>query len=87
MRPHEDSSEKRRKQQQKHQEQGGPKNMMHIQKTRKRWEESICIPTGKIENLPIRSDSRSEILNCQGKFRGKFRFFIFQDRALWFIHF
>ena len=42
MRPHEDSSEKQRKQQQKHQEQGGPKkNMMHIQKTRKRWEESI----------------------------------------------
>ena len=41
MRPHEDSSEKQRKQQQKHQEQGGPKTMMHIQKTRKRWDESI----------------------------------------------
>ena len=47
--------------------------MMHIQKTRKRLEESIYIPTGNIENLSICSDSRSE---TQGKFGTKFRFFL-----------
>ena len=82
---HDDSSEQQCKQHQQHQEQGDPNNLnAHPEDSLKVG--GTYIPKGKIKNLPICWEFRSEDRSTE--FSEEIwgiisNFFIFQERALW----